>query len=45
MGEKDLEKQMSDFRVQLNFNAMASELEEVKQCMEQKDKDKANLAA
>lgn len=36
---------MSDLRMQLNFNAVASELEEVKRCMERKDKEKANLAA
>ncbi|XP_006884829.1 PREDICTED: centrosomal protein of 128 kDa [Elephantulus edwardii] len=44
-GKQDLEKQMSDLRVQLNLNAMASELEEVKRCMEQKDREKAHLAA
>ncbi|XP_035117088.2 centrosomal protein of 128 kDa isoform X1 [Callithrix jacchus] len=43
--KQDLEKQMSDLRVQLNFNAMASELEEVKRCMERKDNEKAHLAA
>uniref|UniRef100_A0A8C9HTT0 Centrosomal protein 128 n=1 Tax=Piliocolobus tephrosceles TaxID=591936 RepID=A0A8C9HTT0_9PRIM len=43
--KQDLEKQMSDFRVQLNFSAMASELEEVKRCMERKDKEKAHLAS
>ncbi|XP_014639951.1 PREDICTED: centrosomal protein of 128 kDa isoform X4 [Ceratotherium simum simum] len=43
--KEDLEKQMSDLRVQLNFSAMASELEEVKRCMERKDKEKAHLAA
>uniref|UniRef100_A0A8C8YVP3 Centrosomal protein 128 n=1 Tax=Prolemur simus TaxID=1328070 RepID=A0A8C8YVP3_PROSS len=43
--KQDLEKQMSDLRVQLNFNAMASELEELKRCMERKDKEKAHLAA
>ncbi|XP_054547860.1 centrosomal protein of 128 kDa isoform X3 [Talpa occidentalis] len=43
--KEDLERQMSDLRVQLNFNAMASELEEVKRCMERKDKEKAHLAA
>ncbi|KFO18241.1 Centrosomal protein of 128 kDa [Fukomys damarensis] len=43
--KQDLEKQMSDLRVQLNFSAMASELEDVKRCMERKDKEKANLAA
>uniref|UniRef100_A0A5F8AGX9 Centrosomal protein 128 n=1 Tax=Macaca mulatta TaxID=9544 RepID=A0A5F8AGX9_MACMU len=43
--KQDLEKQMSDLRVQLNFNAMASELEEVKRCMERKDKEKAHLAS
>ncbi|XP_058148838.1 centrosomal protein of 128 kDa isoform X5 [Dasypus novemcinctus] len=42
--KQDLEKQMSDLRVQLNFNTMASELEEVKRCMEQKDKEKAYFA-
>ncbi|XP_030102825.1 centrosomal protein of 128 kDa isoform X3 [Mus musculus] len=40
-----LEKQMADLRVQLNFNSMASELEEVKRCMERKDQEKATLAA
>ncbi|XP_047397452.1 centrosomal protein of 128 kDa isoform X2 [Sciurus carolinensis] len=40
----DLEKQMSDLRMQLNFTAVASELEEVKRCMERKDKENANLA-
>lgn len=44
-GKEDLEKQMSDLRVQLNFNAMASELEEMKRCMERKDREKAHLAA
>nr|XP_020141289.1 centrosomal protein of 128 kDa isoform X7 [Microcebus murinus] len=43
--KQDLEKQVSDLRVQLNFNAMASELEELKRSMEQKDKEKAHLAA
>lgn len=41
----DVEKQMSDLRVQLNFSAMASELEEAKRCLERKDKEKAHLAA
>ncbi|XP_021035135.1 centrosomal protein of 128 kDa isoform X3 [Mus caroli] len=41
----NLEKQMADLRVQLNFNSMASELEEVKRCMERKDQEKATLAA
>lgn len=36
---------MSDLRVQLNFSAMASELEEAKRCMERKDKEKAQFAA
>ena len=36
---------MSDLRVQLNFSAMASELEEVKRCLERKDKEKVHLAA
>ncbi|XP_074248999.1 centrosomal protein of 128 kDa isoform X4 [Saimiri boliviensis] len=43
--KQDLEKQMSDLRVQLNFSAMASELEEVKRSMERKDREKAHLAA
>ncbi|XP_073923505.1 centrosomal protein of 128 kDa isoform X2 [Castor canadensis] len=43
--KQELEKQMSDLKVQLNFNSLASELEEVKRCMERKDKEKANLAA
>ncbi|XP_021101194.1 centrosomal protein of 128 kDa isoform X2 [Heterocephalus glaber] len=43
--KQNLEKQMSDLRVQLNFSTMASELEEVKRCMERKDKEKANLSA
>ncbi|XP_032338348.1 centrosomal protein of 128 kDa isoform X4 [Camelus ferus] len=43
--KEDLEKQMSDLRVQLNFSAMASEFEEVKRCMERKDKEKVHLAA
>ncbi|KAF5922942.1 hypothetical protein HPG69_013287 [Diceros bicornis minor] len=43
--KEDLEKQMSDLRVQLNFSAVASELEEVKRCMERRDKEKARLAA
>uniref|UniRef100_A0A8C2VJN8 Centrosomal protein 128 n=1 Tax=Chinchilla lanigera TaxID=34839 RepID=A0A8C2VJN8_CHILA len=43
--KQDLEKQTSDLRVQMNYSAMASELEEVKRCMERKDKEKANLAA
>ncbi|XP_004610350.2 centrosomal protein of 128 kDa [Sorex araneus] len=44
-GKEDLEKQMSDLKVQLSFNAMASELEEMKRCMERKDREKAHLAA
>lgn len=36
---------MAELRVHLNFNAMASELEEVKRCMERKDKEKASLVA
>uniref|UniRef100_A0A8C3W1Z6 Centrosomal protein 128 n=1 Tax=Catagonus wagneri TaxID=51154 RepID=A0A8C3W1Z6_9CETA len=43
--KEDLEKQMSDLRVQLNFNAVATELEEVKRCMERKDKERVHLAA
>ncbi|KAM6201183.1 centrosomal protein of 128 kDa [Rhynchocyon petersi] len=43
--KQDLEKQMSDLRVQLNLNTMASELEEVKRCLEQKEWEKAQLAA
>ncbi|XP_076777602.1 centrosomal protein of 128 kDa isoform X2 [Arvicanthis niloticus] len=43
--KQNLEKQMADLRVQLNFNSMASELEEVKRCMERKDQEKASLAA
>ncbi|KAJ8793766.1 hypothetical protein J1605_019187, partial [Eschrichtius robustus] len=43
--KEDLEKQMSDWRVQLNFSAMASELEEVKRCLERKDKERVRLAA
>lgn len=41
----DLEKQMSELRVQLSFSAMASELEEVKRSVERKDQEKAHLAA
>ncbi|XP_045862955.1 centrosomal protein of 128 kDa isoform X4 [Meles meles] len=44
-GKENLEKQMSDLRVQLNFSAMASELEEAKRCMERRDKEKAQFAA
>lgn len=36
---------MSDWKVQLNFSAMASELEEVKRCLERKDKERVHLAA
>lgn len=36
---------MSDLRGQLSVSAVASELEEVKRCMERKDKEKAHLAA
>ncbi|XP_053529371.1 centrosomal protein of 128 kDa isoform X3 [Artibeus jamaicensis] len=43
--KEDLEKQMSDLRAQLNFSAMASELEEVKRCMGRKDQERAHLAA
>nr|XP_055160535.1 centrosomal protein of 128 kDa isoform X3 [Nyctereutes procyonoides] len=43
--KENLEKQMSDLRVQLNFSAMTSELEEAKRCMERKDKEKAHFAA
>uniref|UniRef100_A0A8C5LEL8 Centrosomal protein 128 n=1 Tax=Jaculus jaculus TaxID=51337 RepID=A0A8C5LEL8_JACJA len=42
-GKQGLEKQLSDLRAQLNLNAMASELEEAKRCMERKDKEKASL--
>ncbi|XP_005860204.2 PREDICTED: centrosomal protein of 128 kDa isoform X1 [Myotis brandtii] len=43
--KENLEKQMSELRVQLSFSAMASELEEAKRCMERKDQEKAHLAA
>ncbi|XP_023557094.1 centrosomal protein of 128 kDa [Octodon degus] len=43
--KRDLEKHVSDLKAQLNFSAMASELEEVKRCMARKDKEKASLAA
>ncbi|XP_042116943.1 centrosomal protein of 128 kDa isoform X3 [Peromyscus maniculatus bairdii] len=43
--KQSLERQMAELRVHLNFNAMASELEEVKRCMERKDKEKASLVA
>ncbi|XP_059038615.1 centrosomal protein of 128 kDa isoform X3 [Mustela lutreola] len=43
--KENLEKQMSDLRVQLNFSAMASELEEAKRCVERRDKEKAQFAA
>ncbi|XP_045679757.1 centrosomal protein of 128 kDa isoform X4 [Phyllostomus hastatus] len=43
--KEGLEKQMSDLRAQLNLSALASELEEVKRCVERKDKEKAHLAA
>ncbi|XP_060243969.1 centrosomal protein of 128 kDa isoform X1 [Meriones unguiculatus] len=43
--KKNLENQMAELRVQLNFNAMASELEEMKRCLERKDQEKATLAA
>lgn len=43
--KQDMQKQMSDFRVQLNLSTMASELEEVKRCVERKDKEKAHLSA
>lgn len=36
---------MSELKVQLNFSALASELEEVKRSMERKDKEKAHFAA
>lgn len=36
---------MAQLRVHLNFNAMASELEEVKRCMERKEQEKASLSA
>ncbi|XP_042638377.1 centrosomal protein of 128 kDa [Orycteropus afer afer] len=42
--KRDLEKQMSDLRVQLNFNTMASELEEVKRCMERKEQERAHFS-
>lgn len=44
-GKEDLEKQMSDLRVQLNFSAMVSELEEARRCAERKDNEKAQLEA
>ncbi|XP_066199036.1 centrosomal protein of 128 kDa isoform X1 [Saccopteryx leptura] len=43
--KEDLEKQMSELRVQLNVGALAAELEEVRRCSERKDKEKAHLAA
>ncbi|XP_059544975.1 centrosomal protein of 128 kDa isoform X3 [Myotis daubentonii] len=43
--KENLEKQMSELRVQLSFSAMASELEEAKRSMERKDQEKAHLAA
>ncbi|XP_058515913.1 centrosomal protein of 128 kDa-like, partial [Ochotona princeps] len=43
--KQDMQKQMSDFRVQLNLSTMASEVEEVKRCLERKDKEKAHLSA
>nr|XP_048305311.1 centrosomal protein of 128 kDa isoform X3 [Myodes glareolus] len=43
--KQSLERQMAELRVHLNFNAMASELEEVKRCMERKEQEKASLAA
>ncbi|XP_058511246.1 centrosomal protein of 128 kDa [Ochotona princeps] len=43
--KQDMQKQMSDFRVQLNLSTMASELEEVKRCLARKDKEKAHLSA
>ncbi|XP_055449097.1 centrosomal protein of 128 kDa [Psammomys obesus] len=43
--KQSLENQMAELRVQLNFNAMASELEEMKRCLERKDQEKATLAA
>ncbi|XP_074183192.1 centrosomal protein of 128 kDa isoform X1 [Rhinolophus sinicus] len=44
-GKEDLEKQMSDLRIQLNVSAMASELEEARRCVERKDNEKAHLEA
>ncbi|KAM5243787.1 centrosomal protein of 128 kDa isoform 1-T2 [Hipposideros larvatus] len=44
-GKEDLEKQMADLRVQLNFSAMVSELEEARRCVERKDNEKAQLEA
>lgn len=41
--KQSLEKQLAELRVHLNFNAMASELEEVKRCMQRKDQEKARL--
>ncbi|XP_066132551.1 centrosomal protein of 128 kDa isoform X5 [Saccopteryx bilineata] len=43
--KEDLEKQMSELRVQLNVGALAAELEEARRCSERKDKEKAHLAA
>uniref|UniRef100_H0X649 Centrosomal protein 128 n=1 Tax=Otolemur garnettii TaxID=30611 RepID=H0X649_OTOGA len=43
--KQDLEKKISGLRAQMDLNALASELEEVKRCMERKDKEKAQLAA
>ncbi|KAM8782556.1 centrosomal protein of 128 kDa isoform 4-T4 [Rhynchonycteris naso] len=43
--KEDLEKQMSELRVQLNLGALAAELEEARRCSERKDKEKAHLAA
>ncbi|XP_074854880.1 centrosomal protein of 128 kDa [Carettochelys insculpta] len=42
--KKELEKQILELRAKLNHSAFVSELEELKRCIEHKDKEKAQLA-
>ncbi|XP_043404598.1 centrosomal protein of 128 kDa isoform X3 [Chelonia mydas] len=42
--KQELEKQILELRAKLNHSAVMSEVEELKQCIEHKDKEKAQLA-
>lgn len=41
--KQEMEKQIWELRAQLNHSAVMSEIEELKRCIERKDKEKAQL--
>lgn len=41
--KKEMEKQIWELRAKLNRSAIMSEIEELKRCIERKDKEKAQL--